>query len=94
MSNTHIEIYTIIYDREHPNELAPLVYARNLSMNGTRWNGYSMGHNRDSFLLSDGDVLMLPSGVHIRYNYYDSRPTGFRTLQRVEMDVSRCCPCG
>ncbi|PLN76782.1 protein kinase-like protein [Aspergillus taichungensis] len=88
VSNTHIEIYTIIYDREHPNEIAPLVYARNISMNGTRWNGYSMGHNRDSFLLSDGDVLMLPSGVHIRYSFYgDSRPTNFGTLQRVEMDA-------
>ncbi|PKY06221.1 kinase-like protein [Aspergillus campestris IBT 28561] len=87
VSNTHIEIYTIIYDREHPDEVAPLVYARNLSMNGTRWNGYSMGHNRDSFLLSDGDVLMLPSGVHVRYSYdEDTRPTGFRALQRVEMD--------
>ncbi|PLB34098.1 FHA domain-containing serine/threonine-protein kinase [Aspergillus candidus] len=85
VSNTHIEIYTIIYDREHPEEVAPLVYARNLSMNGTRWNGFSMGYNRDSFLLSDGDVLMLPSGVHIRYRYDgDNIPTGFRTLQRVE----------
>ncbi|KAF7617181.1 hypothetical protein AFLA_005226 [Aspergillus flavus NRRL3357] len=88
ISNIHLRIYTIIFDRENPDEVAPLVYAQDLSMNGTSWNGYPMGKGRGSFLLSDGDVLQLSPrlSLHIRCAA-QGKEDCFDMLQMIEMKV-------
>ncbi|RAL14212.1 kinase-like protein [Aspergillus homomorphus CBS 101889] len=68
VSRKHLQIYTVLYDRENPDDVAPLVYARDLSLNITTWNGYTMGSRRGSFLLSDGDILEIGGDKYIRFN--------------------------
>ncbi|KAI9372537.1 kinase-like domain-containing protein [Aspergillus egyptiacus] len=86
VSNKHLWIYTVIFDQDNPGEIAPLVYAQDISMNGTLWNGYRMGNGRSSFLLSDGDILQLAQGVHLKYNSEDhSQAKCFSVLQTLEM---------
>ncbi|CEL04778.1 hypothetical protein ASPCAL05903 [Aspergillus calidoustus] len=86
VSNKHLWIYTVIFDQENPGEVAPLVYAQDISMNGTLWNGYRMGNGRSSFLLSDGDILRLSDTVYLKYNSEDhSQAKCFTARQAVEM---------
>ena len=69
--------------------MAPLVYAQDLSMNGTTWNGYEMGKGSGSFLLSHGDILKLTPDTFLRFQYQDGmEENGFDMLQTVEMKVS------
>ncbi|GFF64490.1 hypothetical protein CNMCM6936_009085 [Aspergillus lentulus] len=88
ISNRHLRIYTIIFDQENPDEVAPLVYAQDISLNGTSWNNYPMGKGNGSFLLSDGDILQLSLSVHLLYRRDGHREEDhFDVLQRVEMRV-------
>jgi hypothetical protein len=88
ISNRHLRIYTIIFDQENPDEVAPLVYAQDISLNGTSWNNYPMGKGNGSFLLSDGDILELSPSVHLLYRRDRHREENhFDVLQRVEMRV-------
>ncbi|GIC89677.1 FHA domain-containing serine/threonine-protein kinase [Aspergillus udagawae] len=88
ISNRHLRIYTIIFDQENPDEVAPLVYAQDISLNGTSWNEYPMGKGNGSFLLSDGDILKLSPSVHLLYRRDGHREEDhFDVLQRVEMRV-------
>ncbi|GIJ85719.1 hypothetical protein Asppvi_004581 [Aspergillus pseudoviridinutans] len=88
ISNRHLRIYTIIFDQENPDEVAPLVYAQDISLNGTSWNNYPMGKGNGSFLLSDGDILKLSPSVHLLYRRDRHRAEDhFDVLQRVEMRV-------
>ncbi|PGH07417.1 CAMK protein kinase [Polytolypa hystricis UAMH7299] len=59
VSNKHLRIYTIIFDQGNPGEVAPLIYAQDLSSNGTFWNGALIGKGNGGFLLSDGDTLSI-----------------------------------
>ncbi|KAL3485564.1 kinase-like domain-containing protein [Aspergillus germanicus] len=86
VSNKHLWIYTVIFDQDNPGEVAPLVYAQDISMNGTLWNGYRMGNGRSSFLLSDGDILRLSDTVYLKYNSEEhSQAKCFTPRQAVEM---------
>ncbi|KAJ5619217.1 hypothetical protein N7510_003201 [Penicillium lagena] len=86
VSNKHLRIYTILYDRDILNEIPPLVYTQDLSLNGTLWNDYPMGQGKGSFLLSDGDTLRITQGEYLRFNCArDNRPDTFSCLQRIEM---------
>ncbi|GIK00317.1 hypothetical protein Aspvir_004339 [Aspergillus viridinutans] len=88
ISNRHLRIYTIIFDQDNPDEVAPLVYAQDISLNGTSWNNYPMGKGNGSFLLSDGDILKLSPSVHLLYRRDGHREEDhFDVLQRVEMRV-------
>ncbi|PLB53663.1 Pkinase-domain-containing protein [Aspergillus steynii IBT 23096] len=85
VSRRQLRIYTIIFDRDNPQELAPLVYAQDLSRNGTLWNGYFMGKGNGSYLLSDGDILHLRPGTSLRYTCRDNRNQDrLDTLQSME----------
>lgn len=89
ISNKHFRIYTIVFDRDNLGEVAPLVYAQDLSMNGTTWNGYEMGKGSGSFLLSHGDILQLTPDTYLRFQNQDKKEkNGFDMLQTVEMKVS------
>ncbi|KAL4991995.1 kinase-like domain-containing protein [Aspergillus falconensis] len=86
VSNKHLWIYTVIFDQDNPGEVAPLVYAQDISMNGSLWNNYRMRNGRSSFLLSDGDILRLSEGVYLIYRSFDNaQPTYFDPFQALEM---------
>ncbi|KAH8433217.1 FHA domain-containing serine/threonine-protein kinase [Aspergillus melleus] len=85
VSRKHIHIYAVVFDRDNPQEVAPLVYAQDLSQNGTLWNGYPMGNENRSFLLSHGDILHM-NGISLRYTCHDDRDTDhLDSLQSVEI---------
>lgn len=93
VSNRHLRIYTIIFDRDNPDEVAPLVYAQDISLNGTSWNNYPMGKGNGSFLLSDGDVLKLSPDFHLLYRREAHKDENhFDMLQTVEMRVNTIKP--
>lgn len=98
ISNKHLRIYTILFDRENPSDVAPLVYAQDLSLNGTLWNDIPMGKGNGSFLLSDGDTLRLSPGIILRFqqcpdNTGNATAEGcFDALQRAEMKVCLSVP--
>lgn len=68
VSNTHIRIYTIIFDQDVSYDVAPLVYAEDLSRNGTLLNGHLMGIGNGGFLLRQDDVLSITRDISIRFN--------------------------
>lgn len=77
VSNHHLRIYTVIYDLEDPLDVAPLVYAQDISTNGTFWNGQRIDkRNGGAVLLSDGDILRLSSKsfLEFRSDYQSKRP--------------------
>jgi len=86
VSNTHLRIYTVIYDEITLSDVAPLTYAQDLSSNGTRWNGYPM--KGESFLLSSGDVLEIAPSVLLKWESAFDQTNHFSPLQIAEMNVS------
>lgn len=89
ISNRHLRIYTIIFDQENPLEVAPMVYAQDISRNGTTWSGYPMRTGTGSYLLRDGDTLKLSANFYLlfRADGYSDYPE-FDPMQQLEIDVS------
>ncbi|OXV12153.1 hypothetical protein Egran_00084 [Elaphomyces granulatus] len=88
ISNRHIRIYTIIYDQENLQEIAPLVYAQDISRNGTCWNGCRIVRGKGGVLLSRGDILQLSPSFYLQFQCNTSetiRP--FDILQKREMQL-------
>lgn len=65
ISGRHLKIYSINYETDN-REIDPLVYATDLSRNGTTWNGTLIGKDQ-SVLLSDCDALAFGSRSEIVY---------------------------
>lgn len=83
----------MIYDLENPLHIAPLVYAQDISTNGSFWNGQSIDRrNGGAVLLSDGDILRLSSNsfLEFRSEYQSIRPLNH--TQEKEIKV-RCLQC-
>lgn len=90
ISNIHLRIYTIVFDHDNPEDLAPLVYAQDISMNGTMWNDYPMGKGSGSFLLSSGDMLQLSPNSYLMFRRKRvMEEDSFDLLQQLEMEVRR-----
>ena len=89
VSGKHIRIYTILVDQEESSEIAPLVYAEDLSRYGTYWNGLLMGKGKGGFLLSDGDVLQITKHLELVFRscLRDEPEGAFNELLEEEMDV-------
>ncbi|KAK2820068.1 hypothetical protein FQN49_007750, partial [Arthroderma sp. PD_2] len=85
VSNTHLRIYTIIFDQETPTQVAPLVYVQDLSLNGAFWNGVRIGKGSGGFLLSDGDIVKISSDVILEYRGERVLETPFDEAQIREM---------
>jgi len=67
----------------------PLVYAEDLSRNGTHWNGSLMGKKNDAFLLSDYDRLRLTSKTSLVFRAHSTNEQDyFDLVQEREMQVS------
>lgn len=89
ISNKHVRIYTIIFDHENPEEVAPLVYAQDLSSNGTRWNNNWIEKSNGSVLLSDGDILTLSDHFHLVFRCETTTEEPFDEVQRMEIKVCK-----
>lgn len=90
VSSQHIRIYTIIFDKENPGEVDPLVYAEDLSWNGAYWNGTLIGKGKGGFLLSDGDKLRISPRISFRFMREQAiQEVQFDSKQQHEMQVSR-----
>ncbi|RAH75362.1 kinase-like protein [Aspergillus aculeatinus CBS 121060] len=89
ISRRHLRIHTVVFDRDNPSEIAPLVYAQDLSMNVTTWNGHPMGRSAGGFLLTHGDILCLKGEKFLMFNCADrvyDKPTPYE-LQQEELQL-------
>ena len=81
----------MVYDNDSPEEVDVLVYAEDLSSNGTYWNGSLIGRGNGGFLLSQDDKLRLAPNVFLDFqtcgNLTDVEH--FDSTQELEMSVSR-----
>jgi len=89
LSKRHLRIYTIIYENDEPSEVDTLVYAEDLSQNGTYWNGGFIGKGRGGFLLSDDDILRLSRHTYLVFTCITSceNKDTFDLTQELEMAV-------
>src|SRR5277367_137523 len=88
ISNKHLRVYSVVYNGEKPNDVAPLVYAEDLSRNGTYWNGSLIGKGNGGFLLSEGDTLRLSSLTLLRFESVATADEEcFDLTQENEMEV-------
>lgn len=82
ISREHLRIHCILYEQDPVSDIAPFVYATDLSANGTllkksnaectgsQGRGILMGKN-GTFLLDDGDELRLSETVTLVYRAFD-----------------------
>ena len=61
VSNRHLRIYSVSYEGN------VLIYAEDLSRNGTYWNRALMGKGNGGFLLSDGDALRISPRITFEF---------------------------
>ena len=90
VSAKHLRVYTVVYDNNDATEVDTLVYAEDLSRNGTYWNGSLIGRGNGGFLLSADDVLKLSGSVSIRYkpmHAIEMAESHFDATQEREMEV-------
>ncbi|KAK4946221.1 hypothetical protein LTR10_014733 [Elasticomyces elasticus] len=73
VSKRHVRLYTVVYENDEPNEVQTLVYAEDLSQNGTYWNGGLIGNGNGGYLLSNGDVLRLSRRTFLVFEYKTDR---------------------
>ncbi len=80
----------MVYDNDNPEEVDVLVYAEDLSSNGTYWNGSLIGRGNGGFLLSQDDKLKLAPNVFLDFQAHGSLTDleHFDSTQEVEMVVS------
>ncbi|KAI9729989.1 MAG: hypothetical protein M1834_006187 [Cirrosporium novae-zelandiae] len=67
ISNKHVRIYSILFERNNVTEIAPLIYAEDLSRNGTYWNNSLIGKGTGGVLLSDGDLLRVSPRITLKF---------------------------
>ncbi|KAJ9603739.1 hypothetical protein H2200_011925 [Cladophialophora chaetospira] len=86
-SKRHLRIYTVVYENDEPSEVDTLVYAEDLSQNGTYWNGSFIGKGNGGFLLSDEDTLRLSRRTYFVFTATPPAkvPESFDYIQETEM---------
>lgn len=78
----------MIYDLENPLDIAPLVYAQDISTNGTFWNGQRIDKRTGgAVLLSDGDILRLSSNSFLEFRTEYQSGRLLDNIQRKEIKV-------
>ena len=89
VSHKHLRIYSVVYDLDETTEVAPLVFAEDLSRNGTFWNNSLIGKGNGGFLLDDQDTLRV--SARTVFVYRRLLPVGeeelFDLVQEREMKV-------
>ena len=96
ISNRHLRIHSVVYEGDKPNDVAPLVYAEDLSRNGTFWNGSLIGKGNGGFLLSDKDTLRVSARTFFVYRMivHHNVDELFDLAQEHEMKVCRALNTG
>lgn len=89
ISAKHLRVYSVVYDASDATEIDTLVYAEDLSRNGTYWNGSLIGRGNGGFLLSPDDVLRLSATVSLTFKCRNATPSTshFDEVQEMEMEV-------
>lgn len=89
VSKRHLRVYTVVYANDEPNEIDVLVYAEDLSHNGTFWNGSLIGKGNGGFLLCHGDILRLSRNTNLSFVALTESPRAspFDLTQEREMAV-------
>ncbi len=80
----------MVYDTDKATNVTPLVYAEDLSRNGTFWNSSLIGKGNGGFLLDDEDTLRVSARtlfVYRRLLLADDEEL-FDLVQEREMKVS------
>lgn len=83
----------MIYDLENPLKIAPLVYAQDISTNGTFWNGQRIDRkNGGAVLLGDGDILRLSSNTFLEFRseYQPNRPLNRIQEKEIKVIYTKC----
>ena len=78
-----------MFDDDQSDGIPPLVYAEDLSRNGTYWNGSLIGRGNGGVLLSDGDTLRVSARIHYRFlpAFKQNKEQVFDLTQEAEMKV-------
>lgn len=89
ISKRHVRIYTVVYEDDDLGGVETLVFAEDLSQNGTYWNGSAIGKGTGGYLLSDGDVLRLSRRTSLTFHIAtnSSANLNFDLTQEREMAV-------
>ncbi|RMZ89914.1 hypothetical protein DV736_g2845, partial [Chaetothyriales sp. CBS 134916] len=87
ISRKHLRVYSVVYDADDRSEVDLLVYAEDLSQNGTLWNGAFVGKGNGGFLLSQDDTLKIAHNVFLSFDSHRSLDTTdhFDLIQEKEM---------
>lgn len=93
-SKRHLRFYTVVYENDEPDEVETLVYAEDLSRNGTYWHGSLIGRGSGGFLLSGGDVLKLTRNTQLVFTTLPGhqKKANFDQIQECEMAVGSMAP--
>ncbi|KZF19118.1 kinase-like protein [Xylona heveae TC161] len=81
VSNWHLLVYTVFPDPE----LAPLVYARDLSRNGSEWNSLPITKNHGPILLCDGDTIRVSKDVTFTFHECQNPITMVKAFSPVQI---------
>ena len=84
VSKKHIRIYPIIYDQDNPDQIAPLIYAQDISLNGTLWNNHRIHKKTNGVLLSDGDTLRVCDHITFTFRGLKEDPNSLSEVQTAE----------
>lgn len=90
VSNQHLRIYAIICEVENSLLVSALVYAQDLSTNGTFWNGQRIRKsNGGAVLLSHGDIIRLSSMTFLEFrtDYQTERPLTLTQAEEVKVET-------
>ena len=88
VSCRHLKIYSIIYDQDDLRDVKPLIYAEDLSSNGTYWNEALIGRGNSAVLLNHGDRLRISPRITLKFHaLLDYETDGADDSQILEMKV-------
>ena len=88
VSCRHLKIYSIVYDQDDLRDVKPLIYAEDLSSNGTYWNEALIGRGTSAILLSHGDRLRISPKITLQFHaLLDYETDGADCSQTLEMKV-------
>ena len=68
VSFRHLKIYSVIFEESGQSEVKPLVYAEDLSSNGSYWNGSLIGRGNNGVLLSNLDEIRVSQRISVIFH--------------------------
>ena len=90
VSRIHLKVYSVIFDPDFMDDIGPLVYAEDLSRNGTRVNGSYIGKDTGARLLGNGNCIAFSTDepILIFKSTLLQKEHIFDELQTRELEVS------